>query len=47
VKLILLTGLPGTGKTTIASTFADNRGFKHIDFAVSALSRSRATASTE
>jgi hypothetical protein len=32
VKLILLTGIPGTGKTTIGGYLADHRGFRHLDF---------------
>ena len=32
MKLILVTGIPGTGKTTIGDYLSDNRSFRHIDF---------------
>lgn len=31
-KLILLTGIPATGKTTLGNYLKNNHGFKHIDF---------------
>jgi len=32
VRLLLLTGIPGTGKTTIGNYLADFRSFQHLDF---------------
>ena len=31
-KLILITGIPGTGKTTIGNYFENHHQFKHLDF---------------
>lgn len=31
-KLLLITGVPATGKTTIGDFLQDKLGFKHIDF---------------
>jgi hypothetical protein len=33
-KLILITGIPGTGKTTYGNTFASQNGFAHYDLEV-------------
>ncbi len=32
MKLILITGVPGTGKTSIGDYLKDKHGFKHINF---------------
>jgi hypothetical protein len=32
MKLILLTGIPGTGKTTTGRYLAERHGFRHLDF---------------
>lgn len=39
MRLILLTGIPGAGKTTVGDYLAEHRGFEHLDFETATLSR--------
>ena len=32
MRLLLITGIPGSGKTTIGNHLADSFGFRHLDF---------------
>lgn len=32
MRRILITGVPGTGKTTLGNYLADHHGFRHLDF---------------
>jgi hypothetical protein len=32
VQLLLITGIPGTGKTTLGNYLAEHHGFQHLDF---------------
>jgi hypothetical protein len=37
VRLLLLTGIPGTGKTTLGNYLVEHHGFRHLDFETSTL----------
>jgi hypothetical protein len=37
VRLLLLTGIPGTGKTTLGNYLAEHHSFRHLDFETSTL----------
>ncbi len=39
MRLLLITGIPGTGKTTIGDHLAEHHGFRHIDFETADLVR--------
>jgi hypothetical protein len=39
VALLLITGIPGTGKTTLGNYLAEHHGFRHLDFETGALAR--------
>jgi hypothetical protein len=39
LRFVLLTGIPGTGKTTLGNYLRDERGFEHLDFETEQLRR--------
>jgi shikimate kinase len=39
MKLLLLTGVPGTGKTDLGNYLAEHHAFRHVDFETVALPR--------